>query len=255
MKNRLFSIQALFFSCVLVMAPYKQAISTGGEENSAQPALLKQPGGKNLSLPDSVSFDHELTLLYDSLNLRKAGLDKKVFAYALKGYFNLAGQNKINRTGIITICDFSQSSRRKRMYLIDIENYELLMQTHVAHGKNSGAEYARRFSNKPESLQSSLGFYVTRNTYYGGHGLSLMIDGMEPGINDKARTRKIVVHGSRYVGNDYLRFCKYIGRSFGCPAVPARQSGKIINTIKNGTCFFIYHPTRQYIETSKILNG
>jgi hypothetical protein len=124
----------------------------------------------------------------------------------------------------------------------------------VAHGRNSGKEYAAKFSNKPESLQSSLGFYVTRSTYYGSHGLALTIDGVESGINDKAERRKIVVHGSEYVGANYLRFSKYMGRSFGCPAVPAKQTRTIINTIKNGTCFFIYHPSKKYKETSTILN-
>jgi hypothetical protein len=138
---------------------------------------------------------------------------------------------------------------------VDVENFKLLMQTYVAHGRNSGAEYATKFSNKSESLQSSLGFYITRSTYYGGHGLSLKIDGLEPGINDKAERRNIVVHGSDYIGPDYLRFSRYAGRSFGCPAVPARQSRTIINSIKNGTCFFIYHPNKKYREASRLLNG
>jgi len=194
-------------------------------------------------------------LVYESIKLDKAGLTKEAFEYAWMGYQSLLEKKLIRRPGIITICDFSQSSRRKRMYLVDLVNNKLLMQTHVAHGKNSGAEYATRFSNKSQSLQSSLGFYITRSTYYGGHGLALTIDGIEPGINDKAKGRKIVVHGSEYVGTDYLRFSKYIGRSFGCPAVPARQSKKIITTIKNGTCFFIYHPTPKYITASKIING
>lgn len=255
MKNRIFNISAACLSFSLLLVPHKQADSS---INTIIPisTTVNNPVATNHSLAneltDSVS---EVSAIYDSIHLEKTGLKKEVFEYALKGYEELAEQNKINRTGILTICDFSQSSRRKRMYVLDLENYKLLLQTHVAHGKNSGREYATRFSNKPESLQSSLGFYVTRNTYYGGHGLALTIDGMEPGINDKARRRKIVVHGSAYVGNDYLRFSKYIGRSFGCPAVPSRQSRKIINTIKNGTCFFIYHPTKKYIEASKILNG
>jgi hypothetical protein len=189
------------------------------------------------------------------MKLGKAGLKREAFKYAWKGYTALVGKNVIQNTGIITICDFSQSSRRKRMYLVDIVNYKLLMQTHVAHGRNSGREYATRFSNKPESHQSSLGFYLTGNTYWGRHGLALTIDGLEPGINDKAETRKIVVHGSKYVGGDYLRFSKYIGRSFGCPAIPSQQTQKVISTIRNGSCFFIYHPSKKYIAASKILNS
>src|SRR5690606_9287043 len=145
---------------------------------------------------------------------------------------------------VLSICDFSQSSKRKRLYIIDLEQKKLLMQTFVAHGKNSGSEYAKNFSNRPESHQSSLGFYVTRSTYYGEHGLALKIDGLERGINDKAFARNIVVHGSDYVGNSFLKNNKKIGRSFGCPAVPREQAPKIIQTIKQGTCLFIYHPSK-----------
>jgi hypothetical protein len=250
MKNRVFNISAACLAFSFLLVPYKQADSTLHKNSIA----LNDNTTVNSVKKDSADIEAEIEAIYDSIHLKKVGLSKEAFEYAMKGYSELAEQNKIRRKDIITICDFTQSSRRKRMYVVDLSNYKLLIQTHVAHGRNSGAEYARRFSNKPESLQSSLGFYTTSTTYYGGYGLALTIDGLEPGINDKARRRKIVVHGSDYVGTNYLRFSRNIGRSFGCPAVPAKQSRKIINTIKNGTCFFIYHPTKKYIEASKILN-
>jgi len=255
MKNRIFNISAACLSLSFLFVPYKQADSSSDNILTVSKTVNNPSTSNHSFVHESTETISEVSAIYDSIKLARSGLKKEVFEYAVKGYLVLSEENKINRSGIITICDFSQSSRRKRMYVVDLANYKLLMQTHVAHGRNSGREYATRFSNKPESLQSSLGFYVTRSTYYGGYGLALTIDGMEPGINDKAFRRKIVVHGSAYVGNDYLRFSKYIGRSFGCPAVPAKQSRKIINTIKNGTCFFIYHPTKKYIKTSKILNG
>ena len=193
--------------------------------------------------------------IYDSLKLGKKGLKKEAFLYAYSGYKKLEEEGKFNKEGIITICDLSQSSRRKRLYLIDLNQYKLLMHTYVAHGKNSGREYARKFSNRPESLQSSLGFYRTKRTYWGGHGLALTLTGLEPGFNDKAERRKIVLHGSEYIGDNYRRWGKYMGRSFGCPAVPMKQSKLLINTIKNGSCLFIYHPTKNYLSGSKILNG
>ncbi|HET9747316.1 MAG TPA: murein L,D-transpeptidase catalytic domain family protein [Chitinophagaceae bacterium] len=204
---------------------------------------------------DSIAFNSEVDLIYDSLQLRKKGLRKDAFKYAYTGYTKLVEEGKINKEGIITICDMSQSSRRKRLYVIDLDQYKLLLNTYVAHGKNSGAEYARKFSNRPESLQSSLGFYKTKTTYWGGHGLSLTLSGLEPGFNDKAERRKIVIHGSQYIGDNYRRWGKYMGRSFGCPAVPIKQSKLLINTIKNGSCLFIYHPTKNYLTASKILNG
>lgn len=250
MKNRIFPISAACLS--LLLAPYKQA------DSSREKYDLRVPTSNIISADkkhDAKALREEADIIYDSIQLDKAGLKKEAFEYAWKGYIILLEKNIVPRTGILTICDFSQSSRRKRMYLVDVENYKLLMQTHVAHGRNSGKEYATRFSNSPKSHQSSLGFYVTGNTYWGGHGLALTIDGLEPGINDKAERRNIVVHGSKYVGPDYLRFSKYIGRSFGCPAIPAKETMEVINIIKNGTCFFIYHPTKKYIDTSKILNS
>ena len=193
--------------------------------------------------------------IYDSLNLKKYGLKKEAFNFAYTGYTKLIEKGMLSKKGILTICDFSQSSRRKRLYLIDLDQQKLLMNTYVAHGRNSGGEYARKFSNRPESRQSSLGFYKTKRTYYGGHGLALTLTGLEQGFNDKAERRKIVVHGSDYIGENYLRYSNTMGRSFGCPAIPKKYATKLINTIKNGSCLFIYHPTKQYLEESKILNG
>ena len=124
----------------------------------------------------------------------------------------------------------------------------------MSHGKNSGLNYAERFSNTPESLQSSLGFYRTKGTYFGKHGLSLKLDGLETGFNDKAEERAIVMHGAEYIGTNRAN-AAYMGRSFGCPAVPQAQSAQIINILKNGSCLFIYHPTQKYLNASKILNA
>ena len=200
------------------------------------------------------SFDPEMELIYDSLKLAKRGLKKEAFNYAYAGYKKLEEEGRLNKEGLITICDFSQSSCKKRLYIIDLRSGELLLNTFVAHGRNSGGEYARKFSNRPESHQSSLGFYITRQTYYGEHGLSLNIDGLEKGFNDKAEKRRIVIHGSDYIGPDFLRYNKFNGRSYGCPAVPLSERDEVINTIKDGSCLFIYHPTKTYLSRSKILN-
>ena len=207
------------------------------------------------SVSKNAPVESEIEIIYDSLNLEEAGLNKDAFAYAYKGYTRLEKKCIFNKEGIITICDFSQSSKKKRLYLIDLNNYKLVLNTYVAHGKNSGGEFAKKFSNKPESLQSSLGFYITKKIYYGGHGLALSIEGLEKGFNDKAERRKIVVHGSEYVGDNYFRLSRYMGRSFGCPAIPKKYSAMLIQTIKNGSCFFIYHPSKNYLTGSKILNG
>lgn len=189
------------------------------------------------------------------MNLQALGLSQQAFSYAYKGYTKLLQKGTLAHAGLLTICDFSQSANNKRLYLIDIINQRLITTSYVAHGRNSGGEYATQFSNRPESLQSSLGFYVTRDTYMGVHGLSLRVDGLEKGYNDNAMERAIVVHGADYIGEGRLRNGSYMGRSFGCPALPANISRTIINTIKDGTCLFIYHPSQKYLNGSKILNG
>lgn len=193
--------------------------------------------------------------LYTAVHLQEFGLSEEAFEYAWKGYHYLLAKNKISRSNYLTICDFSQSSKQKRLYIIDVVNNKLITNTYVAHGKNSGGEYATSFSNQPESLQSSLGFYITSNTYIGEHGLSLRINGVDPGYNDKALERSIVIHGAAYVDGARAKAGMYMGRSWGCPAVPEKESATIITTIKNGTCLFIYHPSRNYLLRSKILNG
>lgn len=189
------------------------------------------------------------SLLYESLCLQEKGLSREAFEFAYKGYERLLEEKLIINPEYLTICDLSQSAKQKRLYLIDVLNKRIVLNTYVAHGRNSGGEYASKFSNKPESLQSSLGFYITKNTYSGEHGLSLKVEGLEPGFNDRAYQRAIVVHGAAYIGGGFM------GRSYGCPAVPQKESNTIINTIKNGTCLFIYHPEKKYLLGSKILNG
>lgn len=195
------------------------------------------------------------TALYNDINLQQYGLSKEAFDYAWRGYEQLIKKNMIRRSNYLTICDFSQSSKKKRLYIIDVDNSKLITNTYVAHGKNSGGEFANSFSNKPESLQSSLGFYITDNTYIGKHGLSLRINGVDPGFNDKALMRTIVIHGADYVNESRVQQGGYMGRSWGCPAVPKKEATDIITTIKNGTCLFIYHPGKNYLLGSKILNG
>lgn len=221
-------------------------------EPAGSPSFASAVSPKN----NIVSADaEEADALYNSIGLQEYGLSKEAFNYAWKGYQYLLEHNKITRNEYLSICDFSQSSKQKRLYIIDLSKNELVINTWVAHGKNSGAEYAKKFSNTPESLQSSLGFYITSKTYIGKHGLSLRLNGADPGFNDKALERTIVIHGADYVNAARLKAGMYMGRSWGCPAVPKEESNMIINMIKNGTCLFIYHPSGNYLLNSKILNG
>jgi hypothetical protein len=225
----------------------------------ADNGLRATPGkaypSRTLLTERSIAFEAEVSTLYQEINLEQMGLRRSAFEYAYKGYLNLVEQHRLQNSRVISICDFSQSSRRRRLYVIDLENRKILVNTFVAHGRRSGGEYARSFSNNPSSHKSSLGFYVTERTYFGKHGLALKIHGLEKGFNDKADRRNIVVHGSKYVGEDFLQSNRFNGRSFGCPAVPSGEVDEVIESIKGGSCFFIYYPEKKYLSTSKILNG
>lgn len=193
--------------------------------------------------------------LYNTMRLDSLGLQRNIFFYACKGYEYLLSKNKLNKTGFITICDYSQPSNSKRLYVIDIENAIVLFNTYVSHGKNSGTTYATDFSNRAESHKSSLGFMVTGETYNGKAGYSLHLDGMEKGFNDKVRARDIVMHGSSYVNSERADEGTMMGRSFGCPAVPYSEHWDIIDKIKDGSCFFIYSTDAYYSHISQIMNA
>lgn len=193
--------------------------------------------------------------LYDSLRLNILGLSRQAFDYAMKGFRYLSLAGEIKNENVLSIVDFSQPSSQKRLFVIDLQNSRVLFNTYVAHGRNSGREYANQFSNTPQSNMSSLGFYETQSTYIGGHGYSLRLEGLERGINDNAARRAIVMHPADYVNEDFIHSQGYIGRSQGCPAIPPSKSKPIIDKIKDGTCLFIYSPQQNYLSHSRILNN
>ncbi|MEO6229618.1 MAG: murein L,D-transpeptidase catalytic domain-containing protein [Ferruginibacter sp.] len=193
--------------------------------------------------------------LYKSWDLARVGLSEAAFEYALKGYDYLSKTSLLAKKNILSIVDFSKVSSKKRLFVLDITTGKILFNTLVAHGHNSGNEYASQFSNLPESHQSSLGFYVTLGTYFGGNGYSLRLKGCEKGINDKAFERAIVIHGAKYVSDSFIDSRGFLGRSYGCPSVPTEVSKDIIDVIKNGSCLFVYHPTKNYIQNSTIINS
>lgn len=194
--------------------------------------------------------------VYHKLNLADFGLSDEVFNLALTGHNSLLAQGKLENPDILTIVDFSQSSKNKRLYVIDFSQQELVHHTFVAHGRNTGDEFARNFSNTDGSWQSSLGFYITKNTNMGASvGFSLIMEGVEKGFNDNAKRRQIIVHGADYATEDFIKRTGRLGRSFGCPAVPPHQIKPIVNTIKNGSTLFIYYPDEDYLSNSTLLNS
>lgn len=193
--------------------------------------------------------------LFSELRLDEAGMSQNAFLAALHGLQKLDEEGTITRSDIITIIDFSQPSNKRRLYVINLVRKRVLFNTLVAHGVNSGTMWANSFSNDPSSLMSSPGFYVTGETYFGEDGYSLRLDGMEKDINDNARSRAIVLHGASYVNQSIVKSSGFLGRSWGCPAVPLANHKAIINTIKKGTCLFIYTPDENYLQKSAVLNS
>ena len=192
---------------------------------------------------------------YSSWQLEKEGISIDLFSYAVKGYEYLAKINKIANNSFITIIDFSKPSSEKRLFVINTETGNVIFKTLVAHGRNSGKEFANSFSNGASSFESSLGFYTTSDVYNGKHGLSLRLNGCEKGFNDNAYKRRIVVHGADYVSESFVEQNGFLGRSLGCPAIPAALSKKIIDIIKDGSCLFIYAPSKRYLSLSAIINS
>lgn len=198
-------------------------------------------------------YEKNLTV-FDELDLASKGLEFDAYDYAIRGLDRLMEEGVIVRPEVISIADFSQPSTKKRLYVIDLENKEILFNTYVSHGRNSGKVKAEKFSNRMSSFQSSIGFYTTSETYRGSHGYSLRLDGLDKGFNDNARNRAIVIHGADYVNEKLIGSQGYIGRSLGCPAVSMDIHKALINTIKEGTLFFAYHPSENYLRRSVVLN-
>ncbi|HVS97914.1 MAG TPA: murein L,D-transpeptidase catalytic domain family protein [Puia sp.] len=193
--------------------------------------------------------------IYDEMDLQDSGLSRKAFESAWTGYYKLKKKGLLRKTNILSICDFSQSSSNQRLYVIDVRNRRVLYRTYVAHGINSGEEFASSFSNRMQSCKSSLGFYVTSSTYTGVNGLSLRMEGLDKGFNDNARKRSIVIHGAGYVSARILHKYGVMGTTFGCPAIPTEMSTQIIPVVKNGSCFFVYFPSKKYLTQSRVLNS
>jgi hypothetical protein len=190
------------------------------------------------------AIDMKADMVYNSLHANNFAMPKaETFKQGLKGFYQLK-QKGLVKKDILTLVDFSLSSTMKRMWVIDLSTNTILYNSLVAHGKNTGEEFAKAFSNKAESNQSSLGFYATGEIYSGKHGKSLKLDGLERGLNDNARNRAVVVHGADYVSESFIKNHHRLGRSQGCPAIPVEMADKIINTIKNKSCLYIHHPSR-----------
>ncbi|MBI1305323.1 MAG: hypothetical protein GC181_01775 [Bacteroidetes bacterium] len=233
---------------LLLIAIFCQSFTNaGGKSSDFMYELEVKIGGEDV---ESVVEE-----VYNQFEFCGEVMSYTVFERAVKGYLLLLHTGQLENDRYLSVIDFSLSSKLKRLWVLDMKSKTVLMNELVAHGKNTGDEYAKYFSNKIESQQSSLGFYVTGETYNGRHEYSLKLNGLENGFNTNAFCRGIVIHGANYVDQSIVDKGQRIGRSFGCPAVSEKVNKSLVDTIKDGTCLFIHYPDKRYLSRSKILNN
>ncbi len=208
----------------------------------------------SVEISSKTTFEEKVSSLYESFSLNNNSMPSMpVFEKAMSGYYKLKESGKVSNP-VLTIIDFDLSSTNKRMWILNMDTKAVLFNTYVAHGQKTGVEFANKFSNKVNSHMSSLGFYVTGETYYGKNGLSLFIDGMEKGINSNARSRYVVIHGADYAEPSFIKKYGRLGRSYGCPAVPNKIAKNLINTIKGESVVYINKNDNNYVSKSGFLN-
>lgn len=182
-------------------------------------------------------------------------IDRGVLSLALRASACALRSGAVEAPATLTVIDYSRPSNEKRLWVFDLRSRELLHEELVAHGKGSGEETATRFSNEPESRMSSLGLFVTEETYVGKHGYSLRLRGLDDGFNDRARERAIVIHGASYVSAEFVRARGRLGRSWGCPALRQGMAREIIDRVKGGSLLFVYYPDQNWLRSSRFLGG
>lgn len=208
--------------------------------------LFEDP--QNVSETNEEWLENEIRIL----NPQASNLSSSVLRLSLIAYLK-ARQQGLDDKKLLTIIDYSKPSNQRRLWVADLKRHRILFNTWVSHGKNSGKLNATSFSNKPGSLKSSLGLFLTENSYDGGNGYSLRLIGLEHGINDNAYRRDIVMHGAWYAQPEVIRRYGLLGRSWGCPTVSAYLARPLIDTIKNRTLVFVYSNDHHWLKRSTYL--
>ncbi len=203
------------------------------------------------STPSFAKPGPDINAQFQHLSNKAPRLNKNVLKLALTAYKNANKRGAVKKP-VLTVIDYSLPSNKQRMWVFDVRNEKLLYNTYVAHGKNSGV-VANHFSNRESSKQSSLGTYITKNTYIGHKGYSLNLQGLDRGFNDNAYNRRVVIHGAWYVEPDFIKKAGRAGLSWGCPAIADTLAKPVINTIKNGSVVFAYYPDKNFLSHSGYL--
>jgi L,D-transpeptidase catalytic domain len=207
---------------------------------------------KGVNKINTLNSNQPISQTVTALHRCDPSLDKKILTLAVHAYYHAKAKGEIHKP-ILTLIDYSRQSKLKRLWVFDIPQQKLLFHTYVSHGKGSGGLQALHFSNQNNSHQSSLGCYITGATFYGKHGLSLRLIGKEPGFNDHARARAIVMHGAWYANNRFIQQQGYTGRSWGCPAIPTALTKTLLPALRQGSFIIAYYPDQTWLSHSKYL--
>ena len=191
--------------------------------------------------------------LFDGLTRAAPGLDRQVLEHALAA-MQCALKHGAEPAQRLAVIDYAQPSTARRLWIFDLQQQRLLLNDLVAHGRMSGENLATRFSNTQDSHQSSLGLFRAAESYSGKHGYSLRMDGLEPGVNDRARERAIVIHAASYVDPRLAKTQGRIGRSLGCPAVRPQVARMVVDQLKGGQFIFAWYPDQGWLQSSAYLN-
>lgn len=246
-----------WLACILLISFYSCKVGTSSSANPLQDEITHPFSDAVVLLTDSLILDEATTFAQlasaklQQLGSAGNGLDSLAFYLAYTGYLNLKAENR-TKSNLLTIVDFNKPSTSPRMWVIDLEQDRVLINTWSAHGKGSGIVDAEEFSNIPGSHQTSLGFYLTAEEYIGANGRSLRLDGLDAEFNTNARRRYVVMHGADYVSQDTIDANGYLGNSEGCPAVSHEVNHQIIDWVKGGSVLFITGPSKNYY--SKLIN-
>lgn len=238
-------IYSIFPAMLFALLSFSNAVGTSPKDKEQKSVIAS-----NIELTE----ESKINSVYQSLHSNKFDLPEfTCFNEALKGFYQLKERGIIKKD-ILTVIDFSKSANKKRLWVIDLKTNTILYHSLVSHGRNTGEEFATSFSNTNSSNKSSLGFYATAEVYNGKHGMSMRLDGLERGVNDNARARAIVMHGANYCSSSFIKNNTRLGRSLGCPAIPENLKKEIIETIRDKSCLYIYHPSRKTEELSRLVS-
>lgn len=243
MKQHLLGFAAAVCSVTAVLGPSRSATVEAAAVNVTARAQLPPQAPAAVASIDVNTGD-----------ARTAGLRSEILTMALSAVRCATASGAIEPPRTLTVIDYSRPSVEPRLWVVDLGSGQLLFRELVAHGKNTGDNLATRFSDDMNSRQSSLGLFVTGDTYVGSNGYSLHLDGLEPGFNAHARSRAIVMHGASYVDAGVAAAQGRLGRSWGCPALREAVARRIIDTIRGGGVIFSYYPDSDWLQRSRFLN-